>query len=508
MNQAIWLSISLLFLWGCRGAEPPVQPSAQTERSVDPTESKTGPSWVVDEEVDLDSEPSKSQLSTTTDASGNPTKSGGDPHAEIGMIFRPDDTRTQPDEYRLKAVGIHKYESKRLVLYSDIDPEIARKLPPVIDQAYDSYVSYFGDLPPARSRADFQMTGYLIKDHDLFESAGLIPVELKNFNHGQHRGQEFWMHEQEYDYYRRHLLIHEATHCFMTIMPGLHPPLWYQEGMAELFATHRMNPDGTVTFAVTPDDSKQFVGWSRIEMIQEEVTAGRMLNIDQASDLGPVEFSKSRSTPYAWSWALCKFLDSHPRYQKRFRELGNHLVGKKFFKLADSLFAEEKMLLAAEWDQFARQIDYGWDFQSNAFQLGDSEPVAASATFEKTFNAQRGWQSSGVLVQANVPYTITATGTVSLAAVPKPWISEPQGITLRYAKGLPIGRLQAGVLVDPGEGQGTVTTPFEVKDCGKGTVVRFQNPGLLMFSINDFGSERSDNEGEYSVKVTAQAPIP
>ncbi len=493
---AAWISFFLLCFCGCRGSELPVQ-TEQEQKSPEPK-------WIADDDVGLgeDGPASETPSSSMSADASEPINSNEAPHTEAGIIFRPDDTRAQPDEYQLKAVGIHKYESKRLVLYSDIDPEVAKTLPPVIDQAYDSYVDYFGELPPAKSGADFQITGYLIKDRDLFQSAGLIPVELTNFNHGQHRGQEFWMLEQDFDYYRRHLLIHEATHCFMMIMPGLHPPLWYLEGMAELFATHRTEADGTIQFAVMPEDSKQFVGWSRIEMIREEVKAGRILSIDQASNLGPVQFGTSRSIPYAWSWALCNFLDTHPRYQDHFRELGNHLVGKEFFKLADSLFAEDKMLLAAEWDQFARQIDYNWDFAANAFQMGNSAPALATMKIEKEFNSRLGWQTSGLRVQKGVPYTITSEGTVSLANEPKPWISEPNGITLRYANGIPIGRLRAGVLVDPEDLQGVLTTPFEAKDCGKGVVLRFQNSGTLMFSINDFGGERADNQGAFTVNIS------
>ncbi len=425
--------------------------------------------------------------------------------AQIETIYRPDDTRMQPDEYKLKELGINKYESKRLILFSDIDPDIAKTLPPVIDRAYESLVAYFGPPLPARSGADFQITGYLIKDRDRFVTAGLVPVNLPFFSHGQHRGQEFWMYEQEYDYYRRHLLIHEVTHCFMLIEPGLHPPMWYLEGMAELFATHRTLED-KIEFAVMPEDSKAYIGLSRIEMIQKEIAAGRMLNIDQVTNLGPAEFAASRSIPYAWSWAICKFLDRHPRYQSRFRELGQHLVGREFFRLAETLFEPDKSLLAAEWDQFARGIEYGWEFEANAFEIAGNDPVAFTDSLSIDVTASRSWQSSGRIVEAGVPYTITASRTVTLANAPKPWVSEPQGISIRYANGRPIGRLLVGVLVGDRNQKELIETPFEVHDCGNGDVIRFANRGQLMFSVNDFGSERSDNRGAYQVKVIPPTP--
>ncbi|MBC8117334.1 MAG: hypothetical protein H7062_23300, partial [Candidatus Saccharimonas sp.] len=178
-------------------------------------------------------------------------------------IHRPDDQRPKHDDRRLAEAGIRLYESKRLKLYTDIDAEAARTLPPLIDAVYLAWVEYFGDMPPDRAGSEFQMTGYLIRDEALFREAGLVPEDLPMFEHGRHRRNEFWMREQKYDYFRRHLLIHEATHCFMTFLPGVDAPVWYIEGMAEYFATHRLAPDGSVTFRIMPTSPEDFAGWGR-----------------------------------------------------------------------------------------------------------------------------------------------------------------------------------------------------------------------------------------------------
>ena len=47
-------------------------------------------------------------------------------------VHRPDDQRPKHDDRRLAEAGIRLYESKRLKLYTDIDAEEARALPPVI----------------------------------------------------------------------------------------------------------------------------------------------------------------------------------------------------------------------------------------------------------------------------------------------------------------------------------------------------------------------------------------
>lgn len=420
-------------------------------------------------------------------------------------VYRPDDARMHPQAEKLDRLEIARYESRHLVLYTDIEPETARSLLPVGDQAYEALVRYFGELPPARDGSEFQMHGYLIRDADRFIAAGLIPEEVLQFDHGQHRGQEFWMYEQEFDYYRRHLLIHEITHCFMLILPGLHPPLWYLEGMAEYFATHRVLDSDEIEFGVMPDHPEAFVGFSRIEMLQQEIAAGRLLSLDQVTALGANEFSKSRSIPYAWSWAFCLFLDAHPRYQERFRHLGEHLVGEEFYRLLRSNFQNERTLVAAEWDQFVRGITYNWDFAAHAFRESESplQPLLTRSTLE--VKADVGWQSSGYQVFAGQTYRVAATGQISLADEPRPWISEPQGVTIRYAAGRPIGRLLAGVVPEAGEltpaSGSKPQAAMELFDCGPETTFTPQRSGTLYFQINDFGNDRHNNRGAFQVTV-------
>ncbi|MCA9023508.1 MAG: hypothetical protein KDA74_25340, partial [Planctomycetaceae bacterium] len=87
------------------------------------------------------------------------------------MIYRPSDQRPVHNNQRLALLGIHCYESPRLKLYTDIDPEIARKLPAVVDQAYLALVDYFGPLPPDREGTEFQVTGYIMQNRELFKEA-------------------------------------------------------------------------------------------------------------------------------------------------------------------------------------------------------------------------------------------------------------------------------------------------------------------------------------------------
>ena len=54
-------------------------------------------------------------------------------------VYRPSDSRPTHDDLKLAKQGIHSYESKRLKLYTDIDPKIAKRLPAYIDAVYKAW---------------------------------------------------------------------------------------------------------------------------------------------------------------------------------------------------------------------------------------------------------------------------------------------------------------------------------------------------------------------------------
>ena len=52
------------------------------------------------------------------------------------------------------------------------------------------------------------------------------------------QGQQIWVRAQPSEYYTRHLMLHEGVHCLAFAAFGGAGPTWYQEGTAELLATH------------------------------------------------------------------------------------------------------------------------------------------------------------------------------------------------------------------------------------------------------------------------------
>jgi len=437
-------------------------------------------------------------------------KRGADdkPPAEVPQpVFRPSDTRPRHDVRALEAVGIRTYESKRLRLHTDIDPQAARELLPCIDAVYDAWVDYFGPLPPNREGTEYQVTGYVMKDQTLFRAAELLPEDLPQFLHGRHRGAEFWLNEQESAYYRRHLLIHEATHCFMTALPDVQAPAWYMEGMAELFGAHRFGPDGRIEFRVMPDAEEGFSGFGRVRMVRADVSAGRLLSLDEIDALVPGDFLENSN--YGWSWALCKFLDAHPRYRDRFRALGRLTTGTQFAAKLGESYRADLDDLATEWTLFAANLQFGFDFERAAIDFRAGTPPANDETaVPLEVKSDRGWQSSGVLVEQGREYEVSAAGQVTLAPKPVPWISEPQGVSIFYSEGRPIGQLLGAIRIEspaeaaPVEGARLrARSMLDVLVIGRSA--RFTAPvtGTLYLRVNDFWRSLADNEGTYSVEI-------
>lgn len=414
-------------------------------------------------------------------------------------IFRSPDRRPRHDDARLRSLGIASFESKRVKLYADVPPERVQSLLPAIDAAYDALVGYFGPLPPNPERTEFQVTGYLMADKELFRKAGLLPADLPPFLNGRHHGQEFWVNEQETDYYRRHLVIHEFTHCFMFAFPDVQIPGWYAEGMAELFGTHRIDARGRYEFRVMPDRPERFDGLGRIPLVRAQIAEGRWKSLEDLERLKAKEFLNN--TAYGWSWAICAFLDGHPRYCERFRELGKHTQGGEFEETRVRLFTPDLAELRTEWALFTHQLQFGYDLTRAAIDFERGKPLGPGNSRPALgVVANRGWQPSGIVLEQGHKYEITARGEVTLAKRPKPWISQPQGISILYAEGHPIGTLLAAIHREPAAKEADEAMLKEIV-VGRHALFVASTSGTLYFRINDHWDSLADNEGRYQVVV-------
>ncbi len=417
-------------------------------------------------------------------------------------VFRPTLKAPNHDDGRLAELGIRRYESKHLLLYTDIEPELAEPLPGLMDQAYAAWEEYFGPLPPDRAGTDFQMVGYIMADTGKFRGAGLFGDDSQILLEGVFRDQYFWMKDQRDDYWRRHLMIHEGTHCYMSAFPNpANQFRWYMEGMAELFRAHQTDAGGKTRFRVFPTDNESFGGLGWLRLIDEDLRAAGPLTIEQVVEQTPADFQKYNA--YAWSWALCAFLDGHPRYRDRFRRLGALVTGRNPAKFElQEVFRDDWRDLCEEWLVFAGNVCYGYDIERTVLDLRPGQPLGGGGKAIKLdVAADRGWQTSGVLLEKGRTYKLSATGRCVVASEPKPWESEPQGISFRYHAGRPVGTLVAVIRSTEMRDESPHTTMFEVLPVGRECLLTPRIAGTLYFRVNDFWNELADNTGSYQVTI-------
>lgn len=414
--------------------------------------------------------------------------------------FRMADHRVRHDPEKLRQAGIETYSSKRLILHTDSRNPSLSRIPPMVDQLIDTLEKELGTLPTATDGSDLQFTGYLMVQQDRFRAAGLIPEALPDFDHGRHRGYEFWLNDQPTDFYRDHLVFHECVHCYMTAEPGLRFPAWYLEGMAELFATHAVpsEENESIRFGVLPASREASPGWGRIKLIRDAVDAGRSQSLAEILRFPAERFRQTDA--YAWSWALCYFLNTVPATRERFHELIAS-PGDDFEASFLARFGDDELALARIWEIFVRTIDYGYDLERGWFAGGDfSGATPLTASREITAHAAAGWQSTGIPVKRGQRIHLTANGQVELNNTTRPWISEPRGISREYADGQPIGRLLGWICPmapvsewPPGR--------LRTIAIGDDAIVECDQDGILCFRINDCWNDLANNSGTYQVRI-------
>jgi hypothetical protein len=319
------------------------------------------------------------------------------------------------DDGRAIAAGIRKIESQHLVLYTDLPASASvDAVPQFFDQAVPLWAKYFG--VSKKQTADWRARAFLVGDREKFAALELLPPNV-DLLHGYSIGSDLWVSEQGSEYYRRHLLLHEGTHAFMNQFLGACGPGWYMEGVAELLGTHRVGAGGrgqgagstteALEIGIMPRSREEVPMLGRIKLIQDALAADgaltlpAVMQIDNRKQMG--------NDAYAWCWAAAKFLDSHPRYRGRFRKLQRQVRSDEFNELARREFGRDWEEVKAEWLAFVTTLEHGYDFERMAIDFRTGTPLRGQPR-TATIAADRGWQSSGVLLDAGKSYRVSASG--------------------------------------------------------------------------------------------------
>jgi len=396
-------------------------------------------------------------------------------------------------ESQLAGTGLRVIRGRHLHLITDLPSsrEIDR-LPQVFDAAVPYWAEFF--RLEYKQVEDWKMLGVLIGDSQRFVSTTLLN-QVPDLKHGFSVGNWLWIREQESDYYRQHLLLHEGVHGFVNHFFGSCGPNWYMEGVAELLGTHSWDEKTkTLTVPYFPESRDTVPFWPRIRDLRAE---NQPRNIEMVFTMS---FDGADNTPsYAWSWGLAAFLNGHPLYSDLLRDAVvdvslSHAEFTRRFRT--KLEAIQSGRVHVDWSDFLARLEYGYDFERNAIKdLTPGKPLRSAAQ-EITVQTDQGWQNAGILVEKGKTYSFQAKGRFQLAQEGgKIWWSEPNGVTIRYYQGRPLGLLLGSVL--PAQ-KGAQFHLFPIGDTASWTA---PETGTLFFRINDGAAELRDNSGTVLVKV-------
>ena len=410
-----------------------------------------------------------------------------------------------------REAGLRLLEGRHLVLATDRpvrEGDGVAELPAAFDEAFTAWCRHYG-MNPA-DHADWRCFGCLVVGRERFRAAGLLPDTVPPFENGFCDRNRFWLVDQSNPAYRRHLLLHEGVHAFTLTLRGLATPVWYNEGIAEYLATHRLarEAEGGIRFVTTPipaqpDDVEQL---GRIETLRELRSERKLPTLDTVLAL-PVG-QHGAIADYAASWAAVAMLANHPAYARGFATLERGPLGPDFNARLAALPGWDPARAARDYAAFIDEIDYGWDFSRLAIDWSPgaplSEPVALAV------DASQGWQNSGVAAAAGRRYAFTATGRADLGTVTDATSgavtrleSEADGISLEWYRGQPTGRLLIGQWVERPAGGGQPR--FEVLASGGGGEFTAAADGPLSLRLNGPPGRLAERAGTISVTV---APLP
>lgn len=398
--------------------------------------------------------------------------------------------------------GLQVFEGRHLTLLTD-RPRRATdsldELPEVFDQAFSTWCRHYG-LDPEQ-HASWRAVGCLMVDRERFRAAGLLPVDgaVPEFENGFCAADRFWLMDQSNPDYRRHLLLHEGIHAFTLTLRAADAPPWYTEGIAEYLATHRLDRDGDVAgrFIATPipgqrADVEQL---GRIEQLRQLHDAGQAPSLAAVFQTAPQ--AHRALDAYAASWAAVAFLAGHPAYRDAFTATERKPLDREFTNRLRATPGWNDAAAGRDFAAFVADIDYGFEFDHMTIDWSPGQPLAAEQTV--TVAGDRGWQNTGWSLAKDQRISFTASGRIIVGqASACPLQSSPEGITLRWYRGRPIGRLLMAQWVEPDDGG---NPSFRILAEGSSGTTTAAATGPLYLKLNENPGELADNAGNYDVTL-------
>ena len=294
---------------------------------------------------------------------------------------------------------------------------------------------------------------------------------------------------------------HEAVHAYFLLAFGETGPDWFQEGVAEM-ARHSCRETRAALCSLDT------ANWFRAAPLRStaEVASGvrmtsslseSLLEVSAAADQVADDHEVSVRTwlnahddsldttraAYRWSWALCHLLRHNPNYTARFRLLGQGYMSRRRHAF-DEVFGSVRRQLDFELAHFVTNLAPGYRVDLCRWEWG--KPFRALAEKERRsahVSAARGYQASGLLVEAGKAYAYEVRGA---------WSISQDGVLVDAAghgdgRGRLVGVVQRGERLDE---------PFELGPSG---VFTLEKGGRLHLRCQDAWHELADNSGRLLV---------
>jgi len=399
-----------------------------------------------------------------------------------------------------RRAGLHVFEGRHLTLVTDRPlraDDGLQELPQVFDQAFATWCRHYG-LDPEQ-HASWRAVGCLMVDRERFRAAGLLPVDgmVPDFENGFCAADRFWLMDQSNPDYRRHLLLHEGVHAFTLTLRAADAPPWYTEGIAEYLATHRLEPDGNsasrFVSAPMPRRRADVEQLGRIEQLRRLHDAGQAPSLTDVFETAPDAHRALGA--YAASWAAVAFLAHHPSYRETFVAAERQPLDRDFTARLRATAGWNDPAASRDFAAFLADIDYGYDFARMKIDWSRGEPLAAQTTV--TVAADRGWQNSGWSLAKGEHCSFAATGRAIVGQAAAGRLeSSPDGITLRWYRARPVGRLLVAQWVEPDDGG---RPSFCILADGSSGEFTAATAGPLYLKLNESPGELAGNAGEFSV---------
>jgi hypothetical protein len=395
------------------------------------------------------------------------------------------------------------YRSGNLALYSDLGTGEAEALLERLEATLNLASDYW--KRPCKGTVQC----YVARDIDAWHDREL-PHPLARIFIGRLGGAAFTNRSPDQPLSEHRILVfaaaregvaeHEVVHAYCGQTFGCTGPAWYREGMAQLltcgepsrgvenlpgFLLELLDKGATpAVSAVIQDD--QHGRQLRVSLAEQALAQEGLVGLvpDNRWTDDHDRSLKDLHDAYAWSWLLCHVLEYNPNYRTRFHTLGQELLTNRddaFQRVLGSVLPQLDFEFRFTAERLAPgyRVDLcAWDWSRRCRPLDSRRGVRVRIA------AARGYQSTGIVVQAGQSYAWKAPGR---------WTIDPQ-IGQATADGDPHGG---------GRLEGVVFHNFQLSPpIQLGSAGTFTAPcdGALYLRCGDQWHGLGDNEG--SIVVT------